>query len=394
MEENYLSKTKENNINEYLINQEIENKQKNQDAINSKITSNQYTVEPKLDLTTNKIIIPTEPYYHFVPVIIIISLTLILFCSIPFIQLFWPFIFFHIFSIIFSIIFCYKKTFKKLEITKDDKNIISINTYNYFHCLYKQMKLTNINFYIGLINDDRENNHFFYRLFIMKNFENSPEIDLNLGNVKTSPLKLYYHFDHIWPVNQPEIENRLNHLIGNADYECPFKFDINKYMNIGQSKVERIQILNPLFQNSDKANYSQYLKFCDNYFCYYLEEPFSDKKADILRIDIIYSKDFNIIFIGLVKNNEKNYLNTFEFNMLTIDRFILQKINYEDKGFNLKVIFKDQNTRLIYSLKKATQNDLRGLVYILNERLNINFNNIAEMVNEENPPPLASSNLS
>ena len=73
--------------------------------------------------------------------------------------------------------------------------------------------------------------------------------------------------------------------------------------------------------------------------------------------------------------------------MLTIDRFILQKINYEDIGFNLKAIFKDQNTRLIYSLKKATQNDLRGLVYILNERLNINFNNIAEMVNEENPPP-------
>ena len=108
----------------------------------------------------------------------------------------------------------------------------------------------------------------------MKNFENSPEIDLNLGNVKTSPLKLYYHFDHIWPVNQPEIENRLNHLIGNADYECPFKFDINKYMNIGQSKEGRIKILNPLFQNSDKGNYSQYLKFCDNYFCYYLEEPF------------------------------------------------------------------------------------------------------------------------
>ena len=79
--------------------------------------------------------------------------------------------------------------------------------------------------------------------------------------------------------------------------------------------------------------------------------------------------------------------------MLTIDRFILQKINYEDIGFNLKAIFKDQNSRLIYSLKKATQNDLRGLVYILNERLNINFNNIAEMVTEENPPPLASSNL-
>ena len=98
MEENYLSKTKENNINEYLINQEIENKQKNQDAINSKIVSSQYTVEAKLDLTTNKIIIPTEPYYHFVPIIILISLILILFCSIPFIQLFWPFIFFHIFN--------------------------------------------------------------------------------------------------------------------------------------------------------------------------------------------------------------------------------------------------------------------------------------------------------
>ena len=94
MEENYLPKTKENNINEYLINPEIENKQKNQDKINSKIISNQYTFEPKLDLTTNKIIIPTEPYYLFVPVLIIFSLILILFCSIPFIQLFWPLYFF------------------------------------------------------------------------------------------------------------------------------------------------------------------------------------------------------------------------------------------------------------------------------------------------------------
>ena len=389
MEGKTLPMDKENNMNENLI-----NPQTNQNIINPKSLPDQYIVGP-INLNSNKVIIPTEPYYLFVPVLLVISLLLILFCSIPFIQLFWPLIFFHIFSFIFSILFCYKKTFKKLEVIKDEtNNIISINSYNYFHCLYKQMQLKNINFYFGLINDDKENNHFFYRLFIMKNFDNSPEIDLNLSNIKTTPLQLYYYFDHIWPNKQPNIENRLNNLVGNPDYECPFKFDIDKYMSFRGSKGEKIKKLNPLFQNTGRGYYSQYLKFCDNYFCYYLEEPFSNIKADILRIDIIYSKDFSVIFIGLVNNNEKSYLNTFEFNMLTIDKFILEKIMYEDTGFNLKVIFKDQSSQQIYFLKKAKQKDLRGLVYILNERLNININNNQQTIEEENPPPLASADLS
>ena len=78
--------------------------------------------------------------------------------------------------------------------------------------------------------------------------------------------------------------------------------------------------------------------------------------------------------------------------------FVLQKISYQENGFNLKVIFKDKTDQLIYSLKKGTQEDLRGLVFLLNERLKGNGNNnnnavrVDEM-SEDNPPPLAATNL-
>ena len=150
--------------------------------------------------------------------------------------------------------------------------------------------------------------------------------------------------------------------------------------------------LNPemakIFMGSDRGQYSQYMRFCENYFCYYIEELFSDKKADLLRIDFIYSKNFDRIFIGLVNNNEKTYRNTFEFQMNSIDKFILQKIGYEDKGYNLKVNLKNSESHQIYSFKKATQENLRGLVYLLNEKLN-NGNNDNHIVTsfEDNSPP-------
>ena len=100
----------------------------------------------------------------------------------------------------------------------------------------------------------------------------------------------------------------------------------------------------------------------------------------------------------MVNNNEKSYKKTFEFNMSTIDIFVLKKIGYQDNKFNLKVIFKDKTDQLIYSLKKGTQEDLRGLVFLLNEGLkdNGNYNNNVVRVNEmgaNNPPPLAATNL-
>ena len=86
-----------------------------------------------------------------------------------------------------------------------------------------------------------------------------------------------------------------------------------------------------------------------------------------LRIDCIFSKDFDRIFIGLAKSSLKSYANTFEFQMNDIERFVLQK---EGKAvYNLKVVFKNKETQDIYRITNKTKEELEGLAYLLNERL-------------------------
>ena len=96
-------------------------------------------------------------------------------------------------------------------------------------------------------------------------------------------------------------------------------------------------------------------------------------KENIYRIDFIYSKDFDRIFIGLVKYNKKSYVNTFEFQMNTIERFILEKQGSK-VIFNLKVIFKDNNSQQICAIKNKTKENLERLAYLLNEKLINNLN--------------------
>ena len=94
---------------------------------------------------------------------------------------------------------------------------------------------------------------------------------------------------------------------------------------------------------------------------------------NIIRIDCIYSKNFDRIFIGLVKYTKTKYVNTFEYQMDNIDRFILENgANNNNRVFNLKVVLKNNEIQQICILKNKTKDDLEGLIYLLNERLNNN----------------------
>ena len=61
--------------------------------------------------------------------------------------------------------------------------------------------------------------------------------------------------------------------------------------------------------------------------------------------------------------------------MNNIERFILEKEGTEE--YNLKVIFKNNESQEICNIKNKRQEDLEGLAYLLNERLikNTNKNN-------------------
>ena len=113
-----------------------------------------------------------------------------------------------------------------------------------------------------------------------------------------------------------------------------------------------------------------------NIILYILYKKFKYYFDNIYRIDCIYSKNFDRVFIGLVKYTKTKYINTFEYQMNNISRFILEREgNSSQTNFNLKVVFKNNESQQICTIKNQTQDILEGLAYLLNERLNINSNN-------------------
>ena len=101
-------------------------------------------------------------------------------------------------------------------------------------------------------------------------------------------------------------------------------------------------------------------------------------KENILRIDFIKSKNLNSIFIGVVKYNKTKYVNTFEFQKDNINKFIYEREGDSNStNFNLKVLFKNEESQQICTLEKQTQNELEALICYLN----------GEFMNTTNPGP-------
>ncbi len=363
-------------LNQQFLEPKNEINQIIQNPDNPHITD-QYFIGPELDVP-KKIIIPcsncsckSQTYIIVLCVLCFISVNLLFL-----LRILIPAAIIFIIIIILILCICYHKTKSKVEIERDEnKNVISFKSFNYFGCVNKQFELSHFYFYIVYYYNGWEQ---FDKLFMIKDFENLSEIDLDTSNIKNIPIKIYDYLDYILPNKTSNIlVKELNDFAGvSQNHKCAFDFNISEYMKLKPAGNEYF------FDEKNK-----YMKFCENYFAYYITGLISYKKEDILRIDFIYSRNFDRIFIGLVNNNGNTYRNTFEFQMNSIDKFILQKISFEDKGYNLKVNLKNNKSQQIYSFQTATQKELRGLVYLANEKLtSFNNNNQTDIITEENPP--------
>ena len=281
------------------------------------------------------------------------------------------------------------------------------------------LDIENTHFYIKKeINQDEDGKHESFRLLIINDYKNLVDIDLDASNIKQKPAKLFYSFNYMRKGNydHTQFAQILNNFIGNSGfYDNPLLFNINRFLHKDQG----------IFYFSEDL--SKYMKFSEHLFTYHLKYPLGLSCADIFfivitccfnigtifaaivwlnrenniiikliwligfvignvimytlykifkycfdnifRIDCIYSKNFDRIFIGLVKYTKTKYINTFEFQMDNINRFIVEREG--NHSFNLKVIFKNNETQQICTIKNKTQDELEGLSYLLNERLNI-----------------------
>jgi len=322
------------------------------------------------------------------------------------------------------LIYCHKK----IVLLKDESNKkLLIKVINFLCCDIKKINLDleNIHFYVETLGFTGEETN---NLFIINDFKNLADIDLDESNIKQKPAKFLYSFKSISLgkyKKSSDLSDVLNNFVGSPrDYKNPLFFKIKEYIK----KEQKYNV---------SGVFSSYLKFNEHFFSYdvikglrldltygcfmkfiffinlliiigavilfidgidimirllgvivllivdilsfILYKIFKHYYDNICRIDIIYSKNYDRIFIGLVKQFSEKYINTFEYQMNNISRFILEKeLNNSNISFNLKVVLKNNETQQICNLKNKTQKDLEGLAYILNERLiittNIDFN--------------------
>ena len=293
------------------------------------------------------------------------------------------------------------------------------------------MNLNNIHFDCHSIEDIGEYGgyYFFNRLFIINNLINENEIDLDISNIQTIPKKFFYIFNNVTSEiykDYIELKNGLNNFINaDLDYKNPLFFDIDKYMN---KKTNSTNFYNDHTKyNIKEGNLSSYMKISEYFFTFWLEKPktrrshfpltyiflnyfilvivipiigifLRDKifflypacvilaftilnlipfllnklyNKKIMRIDCVFSKNYDRIFIGLVRRNENSYKNTFLFQINNIIKFELQQYNNSSKSFYLKVLLKENNiSQEIMFIKGKKYNELEGLIYLLNEKIN------------------------
>ena len=314
---------------------------------------------------------------------------------------------------------------KKVEIIKDslNKKKITVKIMNYL-CRAKTTLIIdqeNIHFSRELSNidniikplEEKITTLLFYTFYIINDYKNLVDIDLNESNIRRKPVKCIYSFEKVHFEFDDDYMAKLNEFVGVSKDCSLFSFNINSYLADKNLKLDTVKsfkynyfsehffsykIINE--KNNKKLSLCQIcilifttfviifaipiltafvLGIIDGIyinalfalifvlliilFLYFMYDCYNSLEGKIKRIDFIFSKDFNTLFIGLVKYTETKYVATFEFQKNNITRFFYERA---DNNFNLKVQFKNNETQQICSLKKQTQLELEALICFLN----------------------------
>ena len=294
----------------------------------------------------------------------------------------------------------------KIEVSKSN-NMVNVYTKNFYNC-YKTILLTgNIHFYKS--SNGNKIKPVPYLFFI-----NDSNYDLDTVNIKKRPSKLLYLFEGFEG-------SEVDYLMGMFEvnnYDNPLLFDIAKYTGKNRNILE----------NNPQQIISKVMKFGEHFFTLYLYSPLPNRilynsfslgmlsifnlpiiifslikyykhltlseiffwfliligidlviflflicfKSADSRIDFIYSKGFDKIFIGIINYLGNSYYKTFEYNLNEVEKFIFQQPEINNGNYTFKVSLKNKTIEEIirFKGKGIEKTDLEGLEYILNGKLN------------------------
>lgn len=281
-------------------------------------------------------------------------------------------------------------------------NFIHIKKINYFCCSFETIDVCSKDMILDVIHSGKSAENCISIVNTNKDF------DIDKFNIGKIPPKMIYILSNIKIIDN--LKQKLCEFIEcPSEAENPVKFDINKFMG---KPVNRQLLL-----TFGEYRLSQYMKFNQNFFSFYLNLSnfslggflvftifsnlffignliieiliFKSIPGSIVsgiflliiniimlncllyynkrmrRIDIIFSNDFEKIFIGIINDKGNKYLNYFIFENKDIDKFILESNQDSDEDFNLNLVFKGQKVQNICKIKERRE-VLEGLLYILN----------------------------
>jgi hypothetical protein len=234
----------------------------------------------------------------------------------------------------------------------------------------------------------------------MNHFKNNKEIDLDLTNIQKIPVKTFYYFRINNEYENGDLQNQLNKFINISGYYKGFVYKIkfsdyfytyyffnpllekNEVLYIFIVFYHILMFLIFIFYSTGfrrRSNFNNITNmfliiFFSIYFIFLIliiscYNYFRERR---LRIDFIYSNNFERIFIGIVKYNFKSYLKTFMYDIKSIDKcvFQIQKNEYQkDEYYILRIIFNDGKFEDITEFK-GNQQDLEEIILFLNNKLN------------------------
>ena len=196
---------------------------------------------------------------------------------------------------------------------------------------------------------------------------NPDEIDLDTSNVKNVPFKPIHNFQKYIGEEQDIYLNLKNFFSG-----------------VFQNQIkEELKIYDPTYKESIINLFpfeEQCLKLNDYYYTFYGYSSlmgYYKSPESFERIDWIYSKNFDRIFIGVVKN-DTTYITSYTYQLNEISKFVLVM---KGKGYVFQIFLKGNNYIDICTFYHQDNKNLNSFIYLINGQINSKLNN-----NNDIPP--------
>ena len=186
--------------------------------------------------------------------------------------------------------------------------------------------------------------------------------DIDNNNIKNTPLKFVYMFNYL--KENPNLQLMLEDFIG-SKFNNNIEEEINLYVPNYNNQPNLIFPLNLAIFH---APTDVFIKISAHFYMFYNYPYFCNGTGNesFKRLDWIYTNDFERIFIGVVKN-DTSYINTFTYNIESIDKFIVE---IREGKLCLKIVLKDGFNNEICRYTREKESDLNIFIYLINGQIN------------------------